>query len=295
MALPASSQTAGHAYDGDKFFVATFEGLVLSFDAASRQPGWSTKLRQSFGFVTVPTATGGAVYVGDRGSDGIAALSAMNGTLLWSNAVNSGGFGTRSIAGDSVFVAYGCQTHRLVAATGATIWDNDRECSGGGRATIAIADDRLYVRGFDFTTALAEFVDVRSATSGTRSNRYGSVGAFAEAPLPAVTANAAYLLDSATLRRFDPELAAAAWSFAGDGTLVTPPIVVGNAVGGGDKSGMLYAVAARTGAQTWSAQLPSGIDDSNDAFVLMPAGLTAGEGVLMAPARNTLTGFRLVP
>lgn len=295
IALPGTGQTAGHAFDGGKVFVATFDGLVLSFDAATGQPGWSTKLPQSYGFVTSPTAIGGSVYVGDGGSNRIVALSAANGTLLWSAPVNGGGFGTPSISGSNVYVAYPCQTYRLNSATGAEIWHDDQGCSGGGGATVAVVEDRLYVRGFDFLSTLAPFLDVRSATTGTRSNRYTSVGSFTQSPAPAVSTDAVYLLDSATLRRFDPLLAAAAWSFAGDGTLVTAPIVVANAVVVAGKSGMLYAVDSHSGAQLWSAQLPSGIDDNNDAFVLMPSGLVAGEGILAVPARNTLTAFRLSP
>ena len=295
VSLPGTGQTAGHAFDGGKLFIATFDGLVLSFDAATGQPGWSTKLPQSYGFVTVPTATGGTVYLGDGGSNRIVALSEANGVLLWSTPVNGGGFGTPSVAGSGVYVAYPCQTYRLAIATGAEVWHNDEGCSGGGGATAPVVDDRLYVRGFDFVSTLAPFIDARNATTGTRGNRYASVGSFTQAPIPALATDAVYLLDNATLRRFDPALGAAAWSFAGDGTLVTPPIVVGSAVIVGAKSGMLYAVDGKTGAQTWSVQLPSGIDDNNDASVLMPSGLAAGEGMLVVPSRHKLTAFRLAP
>lgn len=293
--LPGIAQAAGHAIDGGRVFITTFDGLVLSFDASTGQPGWSTKLPQSYGFVTVPTATGGTVYVGDGGSNRIVAVNAATGALRWSTAVHGAGFGTPTVSGGSVYVAYPCQTYRLVAATGAEAWHDDEGCSGGGGATAPVIDNRLYVRGFDFLSTFAPFVDVRNATTGTRGTRYTSIGSFTQEPIPALTADATFLLDNATLRRFDPAFASAAWSFAGDGTLVTAPIVVGGAVVVGGRSGRVYAVDRSTGAQTWSAQLASGIDDDNDAFAFMPSGLAAGEGTLVVPSRNRLTAFRLTP
>jgi hypothetical protein len=41
---------------------------------------------------------------------------------------------------------------------------------------------------------------------------------FAQAPIPTVTADAVFLLEGGTLRRFDRAMTHADWSFAGDGT-----------------------------------------------------------------------------
>lgn len=291
--LPDRVQAASHAFDNGKVFVATFDGLVLSFDAATGQPGWSTKLPGSYGFVTAPTATDGTVYVGDGGTNSVVALDESNGAVQWTVRINGGGFSIPSIDGGGVFVAYPCQYYRLAAATGAEQWHYNGPCSGGGGATVPVAQGSAYVRDFEFTTAFVPFIDVRDATTGTNRSRHSSLGLFSQGPIPSVAADAVFLLEGGTLRRFDRSMTHADWSFAGDGSLTAAPIVVGRAVVVAGTSGRIYAVDSAGGALLWTALLPSGLDPTNDINVVAPTGLAAGEGHLVVPARNTLTAFRL--
>ena len=258
--LPDGVQSAAHAFDQGKLFVTTFDGLVLSFDAATGQPGWSTKLPGSYGFTTPPTALNGIVYVGDGGSDSVVALDATNGALLWTTRVNGGGSSIPSIAGGSVVVAYPCQYYSLAAATGVEQWHYNGPCSGGGGATVPVSFGSAYVRDFDTSPAFAPVIDVRDAATGASSTRYTSLGLFSQGPIPAVTADSVLMLEGGTLRRFGRSLDHASWSFAGDGTLVSAPIVLDTAVVVAGTSGRIYAVDAVSGAQVWSALLPSSLD-----------------------------------
>jgi outer membrane protein assembly factor BamB len=293
--FPGTTQSAAHAFDKGKVFVTTFDGLVLSFDAATGQPGWSTKLPGSYGFVTAPTAAAGVLYVGDGGSGSVLALDESNGTVLWTARVNGGGSSIPSITAGGVFVAYPCQYYSLAATSGAELWHYNGACSGGGGTTVPVSQGAAYVRDFDFTTTFAPFIDVRDAATGTSRTRHTSLGVFSLGPIPAVTTDAVFVLEGGTLRRFDGSLAHAGWSFAGDGTLATAPIVLDSAVVVAGTSGTIYAIDAVSGTQLWSAPLPSGVDSATDINVLMPTGLAAGEGYLVAPAGKTLTAFRVNP
>jgi len=293
--LPDGVQAASHAFDKGKVFVTTFDGLVLSFDAATGQARWSVKLPGSYGFVTAPTATNGGVYVGDGGSNAVVALDPSNGAVLWTARVNGGAFSTPSVDGDGVFVAYPCQYYGLAAATGKERWHYNGPCSGGGGVTVPVAQGSAYVRDFDSMTTFLPFIDVRQATTGASIGAHSSLGVFAQGPIPTVTSDAVFLLEGGTLRRFDRAMTRVDWSFAGDGTLTSAPIVIDRAVVVAGTSGRIYAVDSVTGAQLWTALLPSGLDATNDVNVVAPTGLAAGQGHLVVPARNTLTAFRLTP
>jgi outer membrane protein assembly factor BamB len=85
------------------------------------------------------------------------------------------------------------------------------------------------------------------------------------------------------------------WSFSGDGGLVTSPIVVDNYVFIGSSSGNLYGLNATTGAQAWQvnvgAPIPGG---AGWGAGLQLSGLSAGDGLLVVPAGNSLTAYQLL-
>jgi outer membrane protein assembly factor BamB len=85
------------------------------------------------------------------------------------------------------------------------------------------------------------------------------------------------------------------WSFAGDGLLVTAPIVVNNYVFVGSSSGNLYALNASTGAQVWNQNLGAPIPGpaTGGSALQGQTGLAAGDGLLIVPAGNTVTAYVL--
>jgi outer membrane protein assembly factor BamB len=83
-----------------------------------------------------------------------------------------------------------------------------------------------------------------------------------------------------------------AWSFQGDGSLDSAPLVVGGNVWVGSGSGMLYALDATTGATVWSTNVGSGITAPLEVSVSQPlTGLAAAGGALVVPASDTLVAY----
>src|SRR5262249_61874477 len=82
-----------------------------------------------------------------------------------------------------------------------------------------------------------------------------------------------------------------AWTFAGDGTLVSAPLVVGQQVYVGGTSGMLYALDASTGRVTWRTNVGASIPDPDQQIIAVPTGLNAGDGLLVVPAGNLLVAY----
>jgi outer membrane protein assembly factor BamB len=83
------------------------------------------------------------------------------------------------------------------------------------------------------------------------------------------------------------------WSFAGDGTLVTSPIVVNNYVFVGSTSGNLYGLDAATGSLVWSQNTGGAAPATYVSTFQGPTGLSAGDGLLVVPAGNTVTAYVL--
>jgi outer membrane protein assembly factor BamB len=80
------------------------------------------------------------------------------------------------------------------------------------------------------------------------------------------------------------------WTFAGDGQLVTAPVVVNNTVLIGSSSGNVYGVDAGTGSQVWMGVSPQPINgDSENGGPMPPSGPAAGENLLIFVA-----GYKLV-
>ncbi|MGZ8260585.1 MAG: outer membrane protein assembly factor BamB family protein [Caldimonas sp.] len=288
--LPGTFPAAGHAFDRGKVFVATYEGLIMSFDAATGQPGWSTKLPNSYAFVSAPTAVDGVVHVVDSATNSVVALDESNGSLLWTVRIN-GGNSPPAIAANKVFVASPCNYYALDTRSGMESWHYNGPCSGGGGATVVVAQGVAYVREF----FIKGYIEARDAISGALLSKFTPASAFSQLPIPAVTATSVFVLDSGTLQRLDRSLGTISWSFAGDGTLTSAPIVIGSFVIVGSSSGSLYAVDAATGVERWSARLPTGLDPTIESYNVTLVDLAAGEGYLVVPARNTLTAFRLSP
>jgi outer membrane protein assembly factor BamB len=86
--------------------------------------------------------------------------------------------------------------------------------------------------------------------------------------------------------------AVATWTFEGDGSLTTAPIVVNGFVYVGSTSGRLYAVDPATGQSVWSTDTGLEIQGPDEQNVSQPlTGLAAGQGILAVPASGTLIAY----
>lgn len=282
IAISGTDFWSGHAYDHGKLFVVNCDGLLLSFDAATGQPGWSIKLPGQYLFSAPPTAINGIVYVGGAGSGGtIYAVDESNGTVLWTSAVENGDMSSPTISSDGVFVSYPCQVYKFDPLTGSLLWRYSGGCEGGGGKTSVYANGQLYVRDSSDL--------VFNAGTGSM------VGSFASNAAPAFSAQSGFFLSSGTLTGIDLGTQRVLWRFTGDGSLVSAPIVINQSVIVGSGSGNVYAVNAATGSLIWSGKAAANISGPDEQNVSQPlTGLGAGEGYLVVPAGNTLTAWYLV-
>lgn len=122
-------------------------------------------------------------------------------------------------------------------------------------------------------------------------NVLGSYGA--DYP-PAIDSHTGYFMSGGTLSAIDLGTNTVLWTFAGDGQLVTSPIVVGQYVFIGSSSGNLYALDTATGQSHWQtnvgAPLPQGEGLLSPIFL---SGLSAGDGLLVVPAGTKVTAYTL--
>ena len=109
---------------------------------------------------------------------------------------------------------------------------------------------------------------------------------------PAVHDGRVFVLNSGVLQSFDSFGQTMAWSY-GDGTLVTPPIVVSGRIFVGSSDGTLYGIDESTGSAVWSDEVgtPFGLIDDEGGGNAKPAALAAAGGLLVAPAGTSLVVY----
>lgn len=278
--IAGTYNSTGHAYDHGKIFLVNFDGVLRSFDAENGQPGWTIQLPGQPAFTAAPTAVNGIIYIGGVGT--LIAVDESNGNVMWTASVNGGDTSSPTVSGDGVFVAYPCQTYKFNPRTGAALWHYAGQCSGGGGNTAAYANGRVYSR--DKPNPIGLIFD---AATGTQT------GTFTATPIPAFSSQAGYFLDSSQiLRGIDLNSQGTLWSFSGDGSLLSAPIVIDGTVIVASSSGNVYAVDAVTGAQIWKGFAGAPFIQSDGGPGPIRA-LGAGEGYLVMPAGNVLTGWHL--
>jgi outer membrane protein assembly factor BamB len=283
------SGQANAAYDAGRVFVLSSvignAALMQAYDAADGQLRWSTLLAGQYSFSSPPTAAHGHVYTGGAGSGGtLYAVDQTNGAIAWTRPVGNGDSSAPAISSDGVYVTYPCNTYAFRPATGEQTWTNNTGCSGGGGGTPVVANGVLYAPNGFGTYNGSTF---NAATGALR-------GAYVADNPPAIGSQSGYFLQSGTLRGVSLASNTVQWSFAGDGLLVTSPVVVNAYVFVGASSGKLYAVDAATGQQQWVQDLGAPIPAGAGWGARMPiSGLSAGNGLLVVPAGNTLTAFTL--
>jgi outer membrane protein assembly factor BamB len=266
------------AYDSGKVFVVNFDGLMKAFDAPTGILLWSVSLPGQYAFSSPPTAVNGVVFTGGAGSGGtVYAVDETNGAVLWTMPVENGDSSSPAITGGNVFVSYACpQSYAFNAATGQQLWHYESCCEGGGGATPVVHAGQVYVRDdyCDQTSGL-----VLDANTGTVIRGFDS-----DQP-PAFFGDLALFLQSGTLRGVDSN-GQVLWSFAGDGGLISAPVVVNQTIYIGSNSGTLYGLNAG-GQQIWSTQVGAPIPYPGEGTT----GLGAGDALLVVPTANTLVAY----
>jgi outer membrane protein assembly factor BamB len=211
------------------------------------------------------------------------AIAESTGAVVWTNAVANGDSSSPAVSAQGVYVSYPCQVYDFEPASGVLLWHYNGGYDGGGGRTPVLAGGKLYVRDLPGNTVFD------SADGST-------LGSFASAFTPAVTATTAFMLtDEGTLNWTDLQSGATKFSFTGDGSLVTPPIVIDQQVVVGSSSGNLYALDTSSAVLQWQVKVPSGIlpadHSENTSFF---TGLAAANGILVVPAGTTLVAYSLL-
>lgn len=277
---------AAHTYANGKLFVITASGLLRAVDAATGTVIWSEQMPGSMGYSAPPVAVNGLVYLSVAGGL-MFAIDQEDGTTLWTAPVANGMDSSPSLGTDGLYVSYACNTYRLDPFSGDTLWRHRGSCSsGGGGMTAVLAGDRLVAQ---VSTGSGNAFRTFNVQDGAIAS------SFAPAGRPAVAGGTAYFVSSGVLRAVDIATDTTLWTYAADPTLNTAPLVIDAMVAVGSSSGAVYLIDSTTGNPVWSGQAAAGVSPTNEGQALVPTGLGAGNGYLLVPGGNTLTGWRMVP
>lgn len=272
-------------YENGRVFALNGDGVLSAFDAANGSVIWSKQLPGQYSFDSAPTVYRGVIYTAGAGSGGTAyAVSADTGSVLWTARVANGSYSSPAVTSDGVYVSYTCpNVYKLNPANGALVWKYGSGCSGGGGKTSALFNDRLYVR--DFSNII---LDTQTGAQ---------VGSFVSKNIPAFSGNMSFMLNNpnsayGALEGRNLDTNTVTWSFAGDGSLISAPLVVNEHVYIGANSGKLYALEKATGQQVWSTNAGAPVPQADEHNVSQPlTGFAAGEGLLVIPTKTTLVAY----
>ena len=293
---PFSYPWANAAYDNGKVFAVGSAGIMSAFDAASGSALWSVQLPNEYLFSSPPTAAGGVVYTNGAGSAGLLyAVDEADGAVLAQAFVQNGDHSAPALSSNATFSSFACNNDfAFTLNTLSRLWFVQYGCEGGGGRTSVYSNTRVLTRDWASTGNL-----ILDAATGDLLGNYGPAGSFAYVTAPAVSGNAVYFTTGGSVTSQDislPSSPTTRWTFAGDGNLVTAPLLI-NSFGGsfviaGSSTGTLYALDAATGVQLWAGFLGTAISAPDEQNISAPlTGIAAGQGLLVVPAGNTLVAF----
>ena len=270
------------AYDSGRVFAINNSGLLRGFDATSGTQVWTRQLSGQ-AFTSPPSALAGTIYVG--GVSTLYAVNEQDGTVKWSVPNAGGDHSSAAVTASGVYVSYTCNNaFALSPSTGAIIWHHTSTCFGGGGSTPVFYNGRVYIR------------DLVLANLALDSGVGIPVAEFSAVAAPAFHGSTGFYLTASTLEARDINSGTLKWSFAGDGSLSSAPIVVNGFVYIGSISGKLYAVDENTGANVWTGTVGAQVnrpDENNGGSPL--TGLGAGEGLIVVPASSRIVAYQAAP
>lgn len=290
--LGGSHPASYAAYEGGKVFTVNYDGEVRAFEADTGAELWSMHLPSTGNFNSALTALGGKIYItGGYEPDSIFAVSEATGALLWKRGYAPAEHWNQPAASaKGAYFACACAAVCGVEGmTGGDLWAPAQGCVGSGRGSTLLSEGRLYVSAnLGFPNEQGPVFD---AATG------GKVGEFQQDASIAFHKGRGFFLSYSggspiLTAKSVPEMVPL-WSFAGDGSFSTAPIVVNGNVYMGGTSGTVAAVDEITGVPVWSQNLGLGesINNSSNGQDAPRMGLAAGGGALLVPAHHYLAAF----
>ena len=255
--LQVGENWSNAAFDDGKVYVVNDVGEVMAYDAASGARVWSVGVPSpQYAASTPPIAKDGMVFTAGTGIGGtLLGLDGVTGAMRWSAQVMGGDDSSPALGPEGLFVSYAClQTYGFEPTAGTALWYAAGPCEGGGGMTAALYQGRLWTR--DWSTGNAVF----DASTGVKGQ------AFASDRIPAFLDTRAFVLLGSTLSALDLTTFQTLWSFTGDGTLASAPLVVngeilrgirlGPGLRRGSRDGDIRVVGRRRrpGGITWKHQ-----------------------------------------
>ena len=281
IAVPGTYFGSGLTYESGRVFVLMFDGVLRAYSAATGAALWTTQAR-GYWYTATPTAYGGMVFL--AGNGGLSAVDAEDGSIVWESLVGAtAGWESLAVTSEGVYIqiGYSCDAIALEPVTGALLWKSRGSCrSLWGFAPVA-RNGVVYGRS-------AGSVSLFDATTGAFQGQLGTERA------PAVTDTAMIAMNPDVLSATRLSDRAQTWTFAGDGHLVTAPVVVNDTVFVGSSSGNVYGLDVETGIPVWTGVSPDAITgDSETGGPRPPSGPAAGENLLIFVAGNSLVAWEL--
>lgn len=277
------------AYDNGAVFVST-GAQIQAYDAQTGAMKWSVSASLGKSFMSV-VAANGLVYAPSNSNNILTtAFKEDTGLVMWRQShLQSSLYPTVTV--DGVYVSGVGFTADLDPATGDIIWQNEPAYSNGHDTISPEVDGILY------SPNTAEV----GSDNGTEfdADTGAVLGGFNTYYVPAIGARTGYflngnLLGGGTLSAVDLATGTVLWTFTGDGQLMSSPILVDQYVFVESSSGNLYALDAASGSAVWQqnvgATIPAGVGWGQD---IPTTGLSAGDGLLVAPAGTRVTAYVL--
>lgn len=279
---------AGTAFDEGRLFAVNGDGVLSAFDPATGSLAWPVKtvdlgeISGQSSFDAPPVAVDGRVYVSGAGTAGtMMAVDEASGDVLWATNISGGNEASPVVTSAGVYVAYAChEVYDLDPLTGGVLWHDRCPGSGAWGFTPALVAGRLFTR--DEGSGV-----IRDPATGVVEDTFEAGYA-----IPSFDDARVYYVQNGVLTAHSlATIHDVAWSFAGDGMLMSTPLVVNGHVYVGSDSGMLYALDAATGTLVWSDAVGAPIRTQAAGTIDATVGLAAGDGVVVVPAGSLLVVY----
>lgn len=265
------------AYATGRVFALNRDGLLRAFDATTGTQVWTRQLSGQ-AFSSPPTAAAGTVYVNSIST--LYAVSVLDGNIKWSVPQLGSGSSSPAVTSTGVYLTNSGEAFAFEPATGSLIWRTSGFGIGSIGRTPVFYNSRVYIRENSIGNVALDAgtgIPVAEIPIGPAAAFHGSTGFF---------------LNISTLEARDISSGALKWSFTGDGTLSSAPIVVNGVVYIGSTSGKLYAVDEVSGTNLWSGNVGAPVNRPDEVSTNDPlTGLGAGEGLIVVPASNLVVAY----